>query len=36
VISVPDEDELEAATKRVERAPSQAGFEVRVLFGRQA
>jgi len=36
VITAPDETELDAATKRVERAAGQAGCEVRALFGRQA
>ena len=36
VISAATETELDAATKRVERAASQAGCETRVLFGRQA
>lgn len=35
VISAATETELDAATKRIERAASQAGCETRVLFGRQ-
>jgi len=36
VISAPTEAELDAATKRIERAASQAACETRVLYGRQA
>lgn len=36
VISAATETELDAATKRIERAASQAACETRVLFGRQA
>ena len=35
VISAESEDELDAATKRAERAAGQVGCEVRTLFGRQ-
>jgi hypothetical protein len=34
-VSAASERELDAATKQIERAASQAGCETRVMFGRQ-
>jgi Putative type VII ESX secretion system translocon, EccE len=36
VVSASEEDQLDLATKQIERAAGQAGCETRVLYGRQA